>query len=376
MARNLILLSVASILATTAFAAPARGATGPITKLEDLIVPEIFTSYVQNLTAEKSNLIRSGAMVADAQLNEFLAGAGSTFTVPGFKDLDNDEENVSGDEADDSFTGGNSNSKPKKIGTLSEIAIRLSRNQSWSSADLANDLIGTDPMNAIANRVADYWTRRLQTAFVSTMKGVFAMNSAAPANGSTHTANDMTHNIAGSAFSNGVTNFSGSALIDAAVTMGDSMEELTMICVHSIVYARMQKNNLIEFIPDARGEIRIPTYLNRVVIIDDGMPATGGVFESWLFGANTIGLGTGNAKVPTEVERKPGSGNGGGSSVLYNRVEWLIHPRGHAFIGSPTTEGGPTNGATTNNLAAATSWRRAVPQRKQVKIARLITREF
>jgi hypothetical protein len=376
MARNLILLSVATVLATTAFAAPARGATGPITKLEDLIVPEIFTSYVQNLTAQKSNLVRSGALVEDATLNGFLSGAGSTFTVPGFKDLDNDEENTSSDHADDSYTGGATNSKPKKIGTLSEIAVRLSRNQSWSSADLANDLIGADPMNAVANRVADYWTRRLQTAFVSTMRGVFAMNSAAPVNGSTHAANDMTHNISSTAFTNGVTNFSGSALIDAAVTMGDSMEDLTMICVHSIVYARMQKNNLIEFIPDARGEVRIPTYLNRVVIVDDGMPATGGVFESWLFGANTVGLGTGSPAVPTEVERKPNSGNGGGSSVLFNRVEWLIHPRGHAFIGTPASAGGPTNAATAGNLAAAASWRRAVPERKQVKIARLITREF
>jgi hypothetical protein len=34
----------------------------------------------------------------------------------------------------------------------------------------------------------------------------------------------------------------------------------------------MQKNNLIDFIPDAEGHINIPTFLGRRVIVDDGMP--------------------------------------------------------------------------------------------------------
>ncbi len=359
-----------------AVAATFRGADGPITDVSDVIVPEIFTGYVQQLTAEKSRLVQSGALSSDTTLSGLLAGAGSTFNVPSFKDLDNDADNVSSDEADDTITGGTTNSTPKKIGTAQEIAARLSRNQSWSSADLVSDLAGADPMNAIANRVAGYWARRLQSAFVATMKGVFAMNAAAPANGSTHVANDMILNISGSAYSAGVTDFSAPAFIDTAVTMGDSMEDLRLLCVHSIVYARMQKNNLIEFIPDARGEVMIPTFLGRTVVVDDGMPFTGGVFESWLFGENSVGLGMGSPKVPTEMERKPSSGNGGGSSILYNRTEWLIHPRGHAFIGNPTSVGGPSNAATANNLAAATSWRRVFGERKQIKIAKLVTREF
>lgn len=353
-----------------------RGADGPITDVGDVIVPEVFSSYVQQLTQEKSRLVQSGALSSDSQLSGLLAGGGATFNVPSFKDLDNDEDNVSSDEADDSFTGDSNNSTPKKIGTAKEIAVRLSRNQSWSSADLAGDLAGADPMDAIANRVATYWARRLQAAFVATMKGVFAMNAAAPANGSTHIQNDMILNISGASYSAGVTDFSAPAFIDTAVTMGDSMEDLRLLCVHSIVYARMQKNNLIEFIPDARGEVMIPTFLGRTVVVDDGMPNTAGVFESWLFGENSVGLGTGSPKVPTETERKPGSGNGGGSSILYNRTEWCIHPRGHAFIGAATSEGGPSNAATTGNLAAAASWRRVFGERKQIKIAKLITREF
>jgi hypothetical protein len=373
MARNKrFMLTALVAVATFASATPARGAAGPITDIGDVIVPSIFTSYVQQLTAEKSAIIASGAMVLDPQATNLLSGAGKSFNMPSFRDLDNDEENVSDDDADDDFTGGTNNAVPKRIKTLQEIGVRLSRNQSWSSADIVTDLIAEDPMDAIANRVAAYWTRRLQNAFVNTMKGVFAMNAAAPINGSLHIANDMTHDIKGASYVAGVTDFSGSALVSAAVTMGDSMDDLTLMIVHSIVYARMLKNNLIDFVFESDVNPRVATFMGRRIVVDDGMPNTAGVFESWLFGSGVVAFGQGSPEVPTETERKPGSGKGGGSSILYNRTEWLIHPRGHAYVGANVAAGGPTN----VNLAAAASWIRAFPERKQIKIARLITREF
>ncbi len=299
-------------------------ATGPITQLSDVIVPEIFNPYVQQVTEEKSRLITSGAIVRSPELDMDLAGGGLTFNAPSFKDLDNEDDNISTDDGDDDFTGGSANSTPKKTGTSQETVVRLSRNQSWSSADLTAALAGADPMNSIADRVAGYWARRLQAAFIATMTGVFADNDAAPSD-SEHVQEDLTNDISGDSYSSGVTDFSAEAFIDAAVTMGDSMGDLSMIAVHSIVYARMQKNNLIDFIPDARGETNIPTFLGRVVIVDDGVTNSDGVYQSWLFGAGAFQLGMGMPKVPTEVARKPDSGNGGGSEILYNRTEWAIH---------------------------------------------------
>jgi hypothetical protein len=153
------------------------------------------------------------------------------------------------------------------------------------------------------------------------------------------------------------------------------MGDLSLILVHSLVNARMQKNNLIDFIPDSDGKISIPTFLGRQVVVDDGMPAANGVFESWLFGAGAARLGFGAPKVPTEVDRAPAAGNGSGQETLYDRVEWLLHVNGHRYIGT-AAPGGPSNANTSNNLAAAGSWQRVFPERKQIKIARLITREF
>lgn len=347
------------------------------TAVADVIVPQIFTAYTQQLTEEKSRLIASGAVVRDAALDAFLAGGGLTMNAPSWKDLDNDTDNVSSD-----TTG---TSTPNKIGSADEIVVRLSRNQSWATADLSAALAGSDPADAIASRVAMYWLRRSQAVFVATMTGIFADNDAAPT-GTEHVQGDLTYDISGGSFTDGVTNFSAENFINTAVTMGDSMDSLGMVMVHSIVYARMLKNNLIDFIPDSNntyaapfaGQGRsqgIPTFLGRIVIVDDGCPGAGGVYQSWLFGAGAVRLGTGSPKVPTEIIRIPSAGNGGGQEQLYNRVEWCMHPIGHKYAGSAPS-GGPSNANTTNNLANAGSWARVWTERKQIKIARLITREF
>lgn len=355
-------------------------AVGPATRISDVIVPEIFTGYIQQQTEEKSRIIQSGLAERSEFIDNLLAGGGLTFNVPSFKDLDNDADRVSNDSsaafdvADASVNAAGSGTSPErppnpnKIGTAQEVAVRLSRNNSWSSMDLTQALAGVDPMNAIASRVSGYWVRRLQVAFVSTWKGVLADNIA-------NDSGDYINDISGSAYTQGVTDFSTEAFIDAVLTMGDSMNDLTGMLVHSVVFSRMQKNNLIDFIPDSRGEVQIPTFLGREVVIDDGMPRTGNVYDTWVFGGGATAIGVGSAKVPTEVERRPGGGNGGGQEILFSRQEYCIHPVGHAFQGTPPN-GGPSNTGTANNdLDEAASWNRVYSERKQIKFAVLRTRE-
>lgn len=342
-------------------------AAGPITLISDVIVPEIFTPYVQQLTEEKARIIQAGVAVVDPFISNLLAGGGLTFNVPSFRDLDNDADRVSTDTPHEDFTGGVASPDPRKVETSQEVAVRLSRNNSWSSADLTSALAGADPMESIASRVAFYWVRRFQAAFIATMNGVIADNAA-------NDTGDYANDISGASYIAGVTDFSAEAFIDTAVTMGDSMEDLTAVMVHSVVFSRMQKNNLIDFIPDATGQIQIPTFLGREVVVDDGLPVTGSVYDTWLFGGGAVRLGTGAPKVPTEVEREAGAGNGGGQEILYNRLEWAIHPTGHAYSGT-APNGGPGNSAGANDLANSGSWDRAFPERKQIKFARLVTRE-
>lgn len=354
-------------------------------QVSDVVVPSVFTPYTQQLTEEKARLIQSGVMIASPILNQLLAGGGKTFTVPSWLDLDASDstgaDNVSSDDVADiqaaSFENGTptdanrGDATPKKITTTEEVAARLVRNQSWSSTGLARELAGSDPMAAIATRVAYYWIRRLQRIFIATWNGVIADNLAAPSGDDTHTQYDLINDISGSSFVDGVTNFSAEAFIDAATLMGDSQSDLTAIMVHSVVYARMQKNNLIDFIPDARGEVNIPTFLGREVIVDDGVPKTGQVYDSWLFGMAAAQFGEAMADIPTEISREPLAGNGGGQEILTTRRVYTVHPTGHAYIQATIPNGGPSN----TNLAAAANWSRHYPERKQIKFAVLRSRE-
>lgn len=337
------------------------------TTVANIIVPEVFLPYVQHLTAEKARLLQAGVLRSDARLNASLAGGGLTFNHPSFGDLANDDENIASATLTDVSTPGN-------IATMQEIQVRMNRNKSWGSADLAADLAGADPMAAIGNRVAFYWARRLQAAFIAIGKGIFANN--ALTTDAYHTQNDMIYSAAGSSYVAGTTDFNAENFILACLTMGDSMNDIGVLMVHSVVYSRMMRNNLIDFIPDSANTAaqQVPTFLGRAVVVDDAMPFSSALYESWILGAGSFLFGSQPPENAVETERKPSAGNGSGEEILYTRNQWCIHPVGHAYVGT-SPAGGPSNAATTNNFAAAASWRRVFPERKQIRIAKLITRE-
>jgi hypothetical protein len=346
------------------------------TVIADLIQPDIFTSYGQILTEKKSRLVRSGAVVRDSFLDSLLAGGGGSgsaattfFNIPSFKDLDDDTPLIAS-EANAVLFGGSAVT-PKKITSALEQAVRCTRAQVWSASQLSAHLSGASPLAAIQNRVADYWARHDNNMFIALVKGLFADNAAAPAGADTHTQNDLTFDVSGSAYDPGVTDFSAEAFLDALQTMGDSQDQLGLIMVHSVVYNRMLKNDLIDFVVDSEAKTRIATFMGKQLVIDDNMPKTGSVYDTWIFGGGAIRLGYGSPQNATEVSWSPDGGNGFGQEALWNRRMLMWHPTGHSFIATPASIGGPTD----VELAAASSWRRVYPERKQIKIARLVTRE-
>lgn len=358
---------------------PGPSGAGPITQIADLVVPDQFTAYTQQRTELKNRIVRSGALVRDALADRFVQNSlpirgGIKLTMPSLEDLARTDARVSTDGAHAEF-GGAPEPTPDKIGSTYEETPRLSRNMSWSDADLARVISGVNPLSAIQNLTGDYWTDELQKTFIAIWKGVFADNAAAPTGDDTHTLNDMLHDASGTAFVPGVTNFNAKGFIRACGTLGDSMDKIQLLLVHSVVYQTMLQNNLIITLQDSElGPIN--TFQGKQVIVDDSMPVVSpGVYESWLFQRGCTIWGNAVPDNATEIDRKAGAGNGGGQTVLYNRVCWAVHPRGYRYIGTPPN-GGPSNAATSNNLAAASSWSRVVRERKMIGAARYITREF
>jgi len=327
-----------------------------MTTIADVIVPETFTPYFVQQTEVKDRLVRSGAVVRDNELDAKLAGGGLIFSVPSMQDLADDEENVSSDQGADATPG--------SFATSLEKQVRLSRNRPWKETDLAAALAGVRPVAAAGALVGGYWSRRRQAALVATLQGVFADNAQAPDAGDTHTQDDMTIDISGAGYSAGVTDFSAEATVDTLATMGDSEDQIGIALMHSLTYARARKNNLIDFIPDSEGQVMIPTYLGKTVIVDDGMPnpagagaaQTGaGIFHTWFLGAGAIRMGFNTPANATAIQRNELANNGGGETVLMTRTETILHPVGYAYIGN-SPGGGSTSRSAASSTASSDPW--------------------
>lgn len=333
-----------------------------VTRLTDAIVPEVFVPYMLKETMVRSALFQAGIMRQDAQLATFLSGGGMTVNVPFWKDLsDTSTANISSDdpavEAD-----------VDKITAATDIAIRQNRNKAWSDADLVTELAGDDPMQRIGSRVVAWWIREFQRVLVSTLRGIVASNVAS-------NSGDMVNDISldTNATIADAERVSASAILDTAQTLGDASDSLDTIAMHSVIYTKLAKQNLIDFIPDARGEVKFPTYLGYRVIKDDLCPAIAGTYRTryhtYLIGKEAIGWAESPPEVPVETYRRPQQGNGGGVEELWTRRQFAIHPYGIKWTSSSMAGKSPTDA----ELRTAANWSRVYPERKQVNIAVLVT---
>ena len=329
-------------------------------RLSDVVVPDEFTNYITENTAQKSALVQSGVMARNARIEEQLRAGADSFTVPTWLDLGDVEANIVNDDPDIEST-------PQKLGTDSFRVRKSYVHQSWSAMNMASELAGSSALARIQDRVEAYWTRQLQLRLVATMRGVLARNVAA-------NAGDMVVDITGQAGDAAV--FSAAGVIDAAHTLGDGLRDVTAIAMHSDTYAAALKRDLIQTIPDSAGGF-IQTFRGMALVIDDGMPKDNiaadpevdpavWAYTSVLFKPGAIGYGITAPREAdgTEIESAPSKGNGGGQQILHSRNNVSVHPAGFSFVDGAGVGVSPTLA----QLAMAANWDR-VSERKHVGLA-------
>jgi hypothetical protein len=320
------------------------------TALSDIIVPEVFSDYVTVRTAELSALYQSGVASSDPVIAARAAGGGGLVNLPYFNDLTGDDE-VASDTGELTLNA---------ITASDDVAVKLFRAKAWSSTDLVRQLAGADPIQSLANRVADYWNRKHQKALFSTLTGVFTGPLA-----STHVL-DVSDYTTGSALSANV-------ILDGKQLLGDSGESIVAVAVHSAKYTQLQKENLVQYLPVSDINIKFPFYLGYRVIIDDGCPAvtafqsgTSGPtytkYTSYLFAEGAVA--DVECPQPNAIELARYATKN--QDVLISRSSYIMHARGVKWN---STDLNPSNA----DLATGSKWTQ-VYENKQIRIVAVVTK--
>ena len=334
-----------------------------VTRISDVVVPEEFTAYIVQNSMAANALVQSGVMVPNGVINSQLNAGADSFSVPNWFDLGDDEADVVSDDPDVEST-------PRKLSTGKQVVRKSFLYNSWSAMNLASELAGSDAIARIQSRAADYWSRHTQKRLIASLRGILADNEA-------NKAGDMILDISGAknADVTDATRFSAASLIDATATLGDALGQITAVAMHSDTYRRALKSDLIQTVTSSNGT-PFKTYRGLAVVVDDGLPYTaaagaGGTdaaakYITVLFGAGAVGYGLTAPTIAagTEIENKPGAGNGGGQQILHSRVNLAVHPAGFTWKDGTLAGASPSLA----ELAAAAHWGR-VFERKAIRLA-------
>lgn len=332
------------------------------TRLSDVqFDTDVYSTYVREDHPDRNAFVASGVAVTNALLAARAAGEGDITSIPYWKDLAYDDENISSDDPASSAT-------PDKIGTGKMVARNAHINNAWQTANLVADVLGNeDPMAAIQARTGKYWENRFEARLQGIVTGLFLENEAGSGDMIEDISQETTVGLTDANY------FNFGAFVDARATMGESADMLGLIGVHPTVEARMVKENQIVYIQDSETGVMIPTYNGFRVVVDKKLPVIAGTtsglrYVSVLYKTGLFGYGDATAKRPVAVEFDELAGNGAGIETLVERKQWLIHPEGYKWNEASVAGDSPT----VAECALPANWSR-VFERENVGLAFLVT---
>lgn len=332
------------------------------TRIADVIVPEIVDPAVGFRINEKSALISSGAVFRDPSADAFASqNFGKVFETSKYLHIEDSESNIGSDDP-------TVKAESKKNKQIAIRAVKHFRNKIWGEMDLTSAVSKPNPNTVVAEQVGDYWAQEYDNIGISSLVGVWKDNVA-------NNGADMVHDISIDTVDplTPANLISSEAIIDAQSTMGDNQHDLSIMIVHSKVYSQMRKNNEIDFVAPSEQGKPIPYFGDALLVQSDRAPAIMGTnkmqYVSILIGANSIRWGEGTPKTPSAIDRDESAGNGEGAETYVTRRHFVLSPANYSFSGGNMASTSPTRA----ELEDASNWTRGEVDRKDIKIAFLVT---
>jgi len=248
-----------------------------------------------------------------------------------------------------------------KIGTFKDIAVICNRTKAFGIEKLSEWVAhgGDKALKEIVSQVSSYVAQRIDVAGLNALKGVFA-NSAVI---SSH-VNDVAVST-GTAIPVTTEN-----TLDTMLKLGENMEELSLMIMHSKVFADLLKIGVAQW--EAGGSDSSPktakfgTFLGKRVIVSDNVPVdttTPSYYEHQSYiakpGAMWIGMNR-------EVEITPFHNELQHQKGILLDWSFVAHVRNVKWSGTPAGQS-PTN----TELATGTNWTKIAPTASQLPIVTL-----
>lgn len=311
------------------------------------LVPSKFSAYVADRATELNTLVSAGIASPDATVAQLINGTpqgGRFIELPMWNPLEGEDDTFS----ENDLSIGN-------ITTKQARATLLIRGKAWGATDLSHVLGGADPMNAIIQLLADWRNAKEQQIFLSILKGILEPSAGALK----EHINDITSLSGEAAY------ISREATLDTKQLLGDHYKALGMVFMHSATYTYLQKKELIlrqPWVNPAGETVEIETFMGYSVTVDDGMPVTGDVYDTYFLGRNCFIRqdGTPQGLVTTETDRD----SIGGKDYLINRWCQIIHPRGLSWVSDGTYTDASSPYPHNVDLAKPENWALAVDHKK------------
>ena len=213
-------------------AAPFQNYSGGVL-LADIVKRNNLARYVQEAIKERSQFVKSGAVVRNSFLD--AKEGGTRIQVPEFNPVAPTEEVMTGAANWGTSTAGYLT--PQKIGTATQIATIIHRGFAYAVDDMAVLAAGEDPMLAIRNQLADAINKLNNARLFSQLAGLF---------GTALAGNAL--DVAKAGTGAGEANFlTASTIAQARNKLGERGEEPDLLVVHPAVAYYLYQVGMLTF---------------------------------------------------------------------------------------------------------------------------------
>ena len=275
--------------------------------------------------------------------------------------------------------------------TFEQGVVVIGRAKAWTERDFSYDITGgTDFMDNVAQQVAEFWQDVDQDTILAILKGIFSMTGGQSA----EFVSKHTYEVAG--------NMEATTMNSAtAQACGDRKKKFSLVFMHSVPATNLENLNLLTALKytDKDGvtrDLTLYTWNGKVVVVDDGMPATDGYFPAtatdegalqvkasgattgqidqadvtpyfgdgtpaadsyvvpgtqyvtYVLGEGAISYEDIGAKVPYEMARDPKKN--GGEDTLYTRQRKALAPYGISYEKKSQATQSPTDAELENGI--------------------------